>query len=751
MTQTDGTEQENNDVPKAETASEIRETEDRVKASFLANISHEIRTPMNAIKNMSDLLLLTGLDDAQRGYAQGISNAAHSLLAIINDLLDFSRIEADKLELSEAPADLGSLLSDIAGLINLKASEKGLDFISDISPKAPSSVICDDIRLKQILLSLLTNAVKFTAKGHVRFIMEFKPAKADKVRLTFTVSDTGIGIKKEDLPTIFHPFTQAGMYLDPNVGGTGLGLPISSKLVDKMGGRMECESVPGMGSSFHFSIEVKASSSESLANVVSPLAKRVLVVAGGLYAEQYENMLSALGVNYDIARDEETYEFLIDKNFYTHLLYKYSYGHSIVMRHMGRLSGNCQPVAIKDIKLAARQNTGANIRVLFEPVLVMSVARILNNKKAITTEQSAKAEDNDIIGFFKFRDAKILIVDDNDINLMVASELLRQYGIEPDTADGAASAFKLLEERRYDIIFMDHMMPEINGIEATGILREKGGWLSSAPIIALTANALSGMKETYLSCGMSDYISKPIEISELNRVLITWLPKEKITVADAPALRRFASKNAIIERLAGKLDAEGAVIGIGGSESAYLNVVRAFLSTLPEKTAAMRRQLETGEYERFRIDMHATKSSLANIGAKDLSDDAKNLELAAHSRDYNYIDGNFEQFCRNMDDLFPFIEWALSAEEPEARDSKIMGSAAELRSKLERADDLLEILEQDEAMDILEKAISKSYGEYLDRNLLQIRAAIESFNYDRASGLIRLILSTGELLEGADR
>ncbi|MDR1514796.1 MAG: response regulator [Synergistaceae bacterium] len=747
MTRKGGSERKHNDIPKDESALEIAETEERVKASFLANISHEIRTPMNAIKNMSDLLLLTGLDDTQRGYAQGISNAAHSLLAIINDLLDFSKIEADKLELLEAPVDLGSLLSDIAGLINLKASEKELDFISDISPKSPSSVICDEIRLKQVLLSLLTNAVKFTAKGHVRFIMECKPAKGDKVRLTFTVSDTGMGIKEDDLSTIFHPFTQAGMYLDPNVEGTGLGLPISSKLVEKMGGRMECESVFGMGSSFHFSIEVRASSSESLANVISPLAKRVLVIAGGLYSEQYENMLSALGVNYDIAPDEETCEFLIDENFYTHLLYKYDCGHSVVMRHIDRISGNCQLVAIKDIKLASRQNTGANIRVLFEPVLVMSIAQVLNNKKAITTEPVANGNDKDIIGFFKFQDAKILIVDDNDINLMVASELLRQYGIEPDTADGAASAFKLLEERRYDIIFMDHMMPEINGIEATRILRDKGGWLTSAPIIALTANALSGMKETYLSCGMSDYISKPIEISELNRVLITWLPKEKITVSDAPALRRFASKNAIIERLAGKLDAEGAIIGIGGSESAYLNVVRAFLSTLPEKTEAMRRQIETGEYEQFRIGIHATKSSLANIGAKDLSGDAKNLELAAHSYDYNYIDGNFEQFCRSMDELFPFIEWALSADAPETSESKIQGSAAELRTMLERTDALLEVLEQDEAIDILEKAISKSYGEYLDRNLLQIRAAIESFNYDSASGMIRLILSTGELSE----
>ncbi len=371
------------------------------KSAFLANMSHEIRTPMNAIKGMSELLAQTSLNDKQNFYVHSIQDASSSLIRLINDLLDFSKIDAQRLEIVPQPYNIKSMLAELETMIRLRADSKHLDFSIALPDTLPEQLIGDDLRLRQVLSNLLTNAVKYTEEGFVKLRIACDTQQED-ARLFFEVTDSGLGIKPEDQKRLFEVFAQMDIVRNRAQEGTGLGLPIARKLVELMGGELEFESEYGKGSRFHFSLTL-------------PIGHEII---------------------------EET------------------------------------------------------------PV--------------------------EALGDFILQDVSILAVDDIDINLILCEELLSFYEARVDTAISGRDAVEKAAAQKYDLIFMDHMMPEMDGIEATMAIRAGQSPNRNTPIVALSANAVSGMKETFLQAGMNDFISKPIDVQDLNRVFHSFISPDKI-------------------------------------------------------------------------------------------------------------------------------------------------------------------------------------------------------------------------------
>ncbi len=520
------------------------------KSNFLANMSHEIRTPMNAIYGMAELLEEKDFPTEEKNYIAVIKNSSENLLSIINEILDFSKVDSGKMTLDLVSYSINNMLNDVISIIRFRLRDKNVEMLIDIDPMIPSGLIGDEIRIKQILINVLNNAVKFTNRGNVMLRMRWKSTSSKEGILKIAVEDTGIGISPENIEKLFTAFGQLDTKKNRNVEGTGLGLAIVKDLIDLMEGNIRVESILKKGSTFYIDIPQKISDLDPC----------------------------------DFVADEEN-------------------------------------VSIDN--------------------------------------------DNYSIPFIAPK-AKVMIVDDNKVNLQVAKELMKLFGFEATLVESGQEAIDKVDRHlvTYDLIFMDHMMPFMDGVEATKQIRAmQDDYAKRVPIVALTANAIKGVEEQFEEAGMNDYLSKPIKLDALAKILSKWIPLAKqfspdtsideIELKDSKIDYEFMNREEILECLEG-VDTKTGIKNCAGSINVYFDLLQTFAASNMADT--INKYYESEDLENYCVTVHAIKGAAKNIAAHDIADKAYSLERAAKRGDVHYIWDNHDELIKEYTDLVKLLK-----------------------------------------------------------------------------------------------
>ena len=619
----------------------------QMKSNFLANMSHEIRTPMNAILGMTELIMHENATDSVLTHVADIRSACRGLIAIINDVLDISKIESGKLEIVPAQYHISSLLLDIISIIKTRADKKVISFVTNIDATIPSELYGDELRIKQILVNLLNNAVKFTHEGQITFTVS-STIEDGACLLTFAVTDTGVGINPEDIHKIFVLFQQVDTKKNRNIEGTGLGLSISKQLVEMMGGSLEVESEFGIGSTFTVTIRQPVANSQPMANLKHLERNFVLVYENRpAYLGSITHALDSLGCRYQLCSNRSEMHSLLEASSYDYLFIS-----SLYVNTVQDIAAQKQPgAAIVVLNGDGNPYYKSNVISLAMPIHCLQLANILNDEYEDLGHKVNSSHVADIIA----PKAKVLVVDDNAVNLKVAVGLLSLFKIQADTAPGGIRALEMVRETDYDLIFMDHMMPVMDGIDTTIAIRNLGENYARIPIVALTANAIGGVKEMFKAEGLNDFLAKPIEMSKLNAILKKWLPVNTQQTREVSVLSEEA-----YAPISG-VDTRKGVKNSGGNSEYYAEILVIYTTDTEDRLAEIMAYHREGNLKDLTICIHALKSASANIGADEVAGMAEELEAACKIGDTGYIDANLRRFTDSLALLLENIRNSLNS------------------------------------------------------------------------------------------
>lgn len=480
----------------------------KAKTEFVSNISHEIRTPMNAIVGMTQLMLRRNPQGQEKEYLLNIQNSGNALLAIINDLLDISKIESGRMELVEEEYDLMSMLSDLGMILLNRIGGRPVELLFDIDPDIPAGLYGDGLRIRQIIINLMNNAVKFTEEGYVCLEVKVKEIREDDLELLIAVKDTGQGIREEDMGRLFGAFQQVDTKKNHHKEGTGLGLSLSKKFVEMMGGSIGVKSEYGKGSQFTITLHQRITDKRKAAALSEG---RQAVVIGKLRNEKANELLKELACRLHLLYENDI--MAVEQTNVPVFCFTDTYGQfgreeeQRLRELSATVCGMADPMAEAVFP--------EEMPVMNKPLYSDNLCRFIENRQR---EDTCGGEEHHYTG------RKVLIVDDNELNRMIAVEMLKSTGLQIDTAENGEQALGMVQEKRYDMIFMDHQMPVMDGVEAVRAIRKlEGKYYREVPVIALTANTGAEQQEEYRRAGMNGYLSKPFEWDEIYRILEKWL------------------------------------------------------------------------------------------------------------------------------------------------------------------------------------------------------------------------------------
>ncbi len=610
---------------------EKAEIANRAKTSFLANMSHEIRTPMNAVVGLSELIIEESRGRKMYDFACDIKSAALNLLSIINDILDISKVEAGKMELVYNEYYMQIFIQDVVSLVKVGASQKGLLMKVDLSEDIPSQLYGDEGRIRQILVNLLNNAIKFTKKGDVNFSISGNYVDEENYELKFVVEDTGIGIKKEDLDNIYEAFRQVDMNINRKNQGTGLGLAITKSLVQLMDGEIHAESEYGKGTKFTVIIKQK----------------------------------------------------------------------------------------------------------------VVNKATI---KEAPITREALQKTDKRM---FICDDYNVLVVDDNIINRRIVVKMLEEYGFNLDEADSGSAAIELSSEKQYDMILMDHMMPEMDGVEATRIIRRDCELNKNTIIVALTANAIEGAKEMYLTNGFQDFLAKPFERIQLHDLMNHWISDERKKYSNREVEANKVSEDELAGVFMDGINIREAILRRNVDLNSYLELINLFYIDGTNKVSQLEDLLEECDYKNYGIEAHALKSAAANIGADKLSEQAKSHEMAVKDSQFDYVTEYHNELIVSYKKTLGEIEKVLKKKKYgqfNDEDIKQLKHAEKnfIMEKISQCLKLLENFKSKEAAKEVDELLKYDLQEETREKLKQVRTFMSLYDDDSAEDTLRELVNNEE-------